>query len=1105
MNFSTPSQWLSLFLKQRNLTSITREPLYTYQVSQDEYDTLKTVVTTFKPKTNINNFKHKDWAACFVLWCSEWYRREYKSQKWTWHDIWFELGFTLEPNQRTDIIVCGLDLYWKRPIRQYTHGRNILGSVFIEGGLPFQLISSKDNKFGGALKKILKGISIANLLGNSTEKLVRHYVDILPKIFSEEESISLIITMTEKLFYLVDTFSLEDKSNPAEYLDSVFSSWREEFPIPLDAEIGTGILNTWLKDASGEGKSRKELKQRLIIEHFLNVTQFSLSTKLVLPQSINVKSSELQLKSNRVELALCEGNRELAHIGAAYVNTKNDTSIISIRNRAFKVIRVSPSTQLDVVILQSGRELKRWGIDKSSIELGEIPVGFEKRGHEYRFVGQATFSCKNADLYLTLPNTMKHDVIEGTCNEWPVVTNDKSITFLKLNGQLLVSTQEDDRYRINTAVSCAAENGLALFGNLVPWSSEPGATFIGIPKYRWSEITENNHLEKLHTYIGKNKKEDVNSTEIYGRQTLSIKNQLGETLLKKRIGILPDDVSIVTVASDTLGEGEIHINTKANMLYHIENEGVSFKKQQTTLGTLLILSCSGLPPSNVTMSIIPNMLSLPIKLTIPYPRKGAFAFDSNGDPLKGKLSVDELLGCRLHLFSAADRSENYEIDIALVGNNRTPPHYKHKYKVSTESLVISLHSFKDQIKELLSLEPELDAKVCLTITSLSSKDVFMVYRYSSRVYTNNITNSIKISAIGHGHIKNSSPVLMQLCNPERKPVALRSMYSEGIETGDFEIPDVNFNEGPWMIVPSNDNNVNFRSRLLLNFNDQNNDIAEEHLEEKISTLHKAVQAFHPRNNTKAIANIIDDMVLDLNHSGWLYLKTLYDNFSHIPLSTFQVWKDLVNNPNALVISLFRFEANAQFIERIESEFPILWHSLSPAIFIQSFKSVSQWLINQNIPSDAVIKHTHRWFKLIFEQLPCYSPELISYLKTEKVSNTMMLPEVIMNSAIEGWFQDLRREHCENFDWPDDHKIELENWYHAQTYINSNMTTFNKDQNSVVYLPVFLAAVAANKVKINDIFEESSKSSFAMKKIRDFDQNWFSSIYAYHLFKFSALI
>jgi hypothetical protein len=113
MNIFTPSQWLTQFLSTRGLNSVTGDALFTYQMKHEEYQALKNVVSQFYPKTNISSSKHKEWAACFVLCCSEWYRRDCNSLKWEWYAAWKSLGFELSASQRADVIPLGLGSYWK--------------------------------------------------------------------------------------------------------------------------------------------------------------------------------------------------------------------------------------------------------------------------------------------------------------------------------------------------------------------------------------------------------------------------------------------------------------------------------------------------------------------------------------------------------------------------------------------------------------------------------------------------------------------------------------------------------------------------------------------------------------------------------------------------------------------------------------------------------------------------------------------------------------------------------------------------------------------------------------------------------------------------------
>lgn len=85
--------------------------------------------------------------ACFCLFVSEQYRRNYNSS-WSWSGAETELGISLTPQQHASLTNDGL-AYWKRPIRFRDSGRDWLGSLFTEGGLPGRWCKASHMVSGG--------------------------------------------------------------------------------------------------------------------------------------------------------------------------------------------------------------------------------------------------------------------------------------------------------------------------------------------------------------------------------------------------------------------------------------------------------------------------------------------------------------------------------------------------------------------------------------------------------------------------------------------------------------------------------------------------------------------------------------------------------------------------------------------------------------------------------------------------------------------------------------------------------------------------------------------------------------------------------------------
>ncbi|MGN6891128.1 hypothetical protein, partial [Neisseria sp. P0014.S004] len=75
---------------------------------------------------------------------------------------------------------------------------------------------------------------------------------------------------------------------------------------------------------------------------------------------------------------------------------------------------------------------------------------------------------------------------------------------------------------------------------------------------------------------------------------------------------------------------------------------------------------------------------------------------------------------------------------------------------------------------------------------------------------------------------------------------------------------------------------------------------------------------------EAISRIITEMVGNPEHSGWLYFESLKQHFSHLPLSVFETWKALVQQPKALALAVLRLGLYGVFCERMRNELAVVW-------------------------------------------------------------------------------------------------------------------------------------------------------------------------------------
>ena len=137
------------------------------------------------------------------------YRRSTKGIQWSW--IRSECA-GLQPSaiDLSKVVPKGLEHYWKRPIHFYeSDRRNFLGSLFAEGGLPFQVLREDGSRFYSLFDRVLKQHDQWHLMGYSTAQQVEELLKAsnLPQVFSSEASVKLIAQMADQLLALVRDYS----------------------------------------------------------------------------------------------------------------------------------------------------------------------------------------------------------------------------------------------------------------------------------------------------------------------------------------------------------------------------------------------------------------------------------------------------------------------------------------------------------------------------------------------------------------------------------------------------------------------------------------------------------------------------------------------------------------------------------------------------------------------------------------------------------------------------------------------------------------------------------------------------------------------------------
>lgn len=1086
------SMWLGKFLRRRSLTIPDQRSLYAYHCSYDEYVDL---IHALRESPDLSaEIKDLSVCACLVIFGSEWYRREYKSEYgWSWEPVWSALGASLTHLDISRAIPKGLENYWKRPLHLYDAGhRDFIGSLFCEGGLPFQVLREDGNRFQILFNRLLMQHDDLTLMGLNTLKQVQQSVSKtnLPQVFSSAAAVELIAGMVDRFIALVRDFDLVREAEPVAKLDSVNPKWRELFPLPLDNDTGSDLINGMLRTATREGKKRRTDVNGWGCTHFwIDSSPDILKTQVSLPEELDFKLLA-KPSTTRFELSIVEDEKLILNLGAGYATVDGEKAKIRVRSRQVVVTRNNCASALSLVASEGGASVGSVPIFGSAVALGDVPLGFINENNRWVLCGEGTFSTAATELYIVIPPDTNLTVDEK--DEGTELTYDLSVLrcpTVLVCGKASLHTEGDEIFKIRTG-HASVSLGLEIFGEQVPWSSKPVQCFIGLPKVMWPVGLGELQQQGSEIFISGKRPYEGSIQEMLGVQSLSVRNRNGETLIRRKVGILPSDFRLALSASNQPGQGSVRMYTRQPCLLQVNNQGVEQKKIKHEDCTEYRFSATGFPPENLSLRVKPNLLADAIDIEIPFPSFGCIGFDSKGNQLKREISVDDLLGSKLSLFSPPGSSYRYKLELVLLGKAARNAGYQWFYTVAEKPLEIRLFNIREQIFDLLSLESGIDQVVELRVSGNGVRANYRIRRYATELSldygksTISLTNSYRLSD------DLPEPMLMLLHDPMRELIPLTSKLTEGVETGVYELPSSVEKDGPWLAVPRDGSAVSFRPRFIAGK-------SSELSSDVIQTLQKAVISFDPSSPVSSFTPVFDSMAVNPMHSGWQYLQSLYSNYSYLPMATFEVWKALVNHSRALSMALFKFEMDSKFLERLESEFPIFWETFPIKEVHLAARRFSAFLKVKGVAQPAIDALIERMYKRLGDVYPSYGKSVQNFLSSKPVGPEVNIPLNMFKVIIQGWYQELIRNRSDAR-WPEFAGRRLKRWYEN---FDDSIISFDSGadhRSATLYLPIFSAAVASGDANFSDVFPDTAEATFFLRQVRDFDSVWFNAVYQYCL-------
>ena len=1065
-----------------------RKPLYSYQVQYEEYKELEQLLFQ-----NSHHAFHpvygKHWAAGFCLYVSEWFRREYDST-WTWQVVENKLGISFNVNQRTSLVEQGLLLYWKRPVRQREHGRDLLGSLFAEGGLPWQLVQSESHGFGRIVRKGLKNYYRTEHGLRTTLDLIRNDEHYLPQTFANLDTLQILAGIIDQLMFLAKQYPLKEVENPAAYLDKHCENWRSDFPVPLDQENAQSMMNDWLKDAGKRQQDQKaalEAGKAFTCDHQLlsESSNWSIATELNLPKKTYISLLK-GLSSTRLELGFFEGDSLLARGGAVYAQFINNQIEIRFPETQIRINRRDLEQPVVLKLMDNGRPVHAFHFDNSVIEFKNCPLVFENKDNEWWLAAQA--SCKTSEplIRVRLPSGAR--LLSGKAE--PIFTEKCTAQWYEAKDELLIQ-KSTDLYRIS--LNHHSPSSLpSLSGKVSLYQARPSAIFMGFPKLHLPENCPYPH-EELHHWVNGKQISNIRQFNGAGIVRYTVKHKNGETVIQRRIGLLPDGFYISVTPETDQQPARLRIYNGENLLIQPVGDAIVFREQKAgNIHSIILENRSKQAPAFFRLEVSDGPDSEPIELILPYPYQGARLVDSDSIPVTSQeLTTNDLLGLQLILFSGQTSGQTFHLHLELISSHlssttkRLSRHYP--IQVGGEPSSLSLFGFYNDIKQLLGAIDHQDAYVRLSLESSQLLLRLNIRRYSGLVERQGHDQFMILGLNGSPVQKSAQVEAMLLSDPKKPAVEIQENQSEGVGTGIYQIPVQMEKDGPWLIYPAPKSSVRFRPALQICIRNEADQSADA------QSLHQATKLFHPVENPSVIDDQINLMSKDLDHSGWQYIADVRKNFSHLPLSAFETWQSLARNPLTLAVAVFRLQFDEAFCQRIRDELAVIWECIPLTVWHQAYCLFRDWIELKGLPELTIQslldnrQHVLRAVVSGFEHLGDY---VVS-------GDTANLPIAPIAAVLPAWYQDLRRYHESNDQWPTDLGIELRAWIQHQDLPDPIKLMSNATYtHSVALSPIYMAYVTAGKVPFSKICSDEIYLNYCISTISDFDRsNWYAPVHA----------
>ena len=1151
--------WLVGMLGKRGLQSPDGRMLFKYRLVKEEYLAARDVLRQlWQTSTSASEFLGSR-ATCglFVLYASEWWRREYVGGPWRWTPIVQSFALpneTLSTQDRTEALIRGIH-HWRH--LPGSEGKKYFGVLVAHGGLPLCLIAQGGSKVRAVLSSALKLALRYRWDQAGIEQAITERAIELSQPLRHREIYALMARIVVVILELRNDFSLAGVTNPTAVLDAKEPHWRDRFPLSLD-ETATHQLLTGLVDEAAQQNTLVTANSFRVERRLREISDgsFEISSSVRHPTEMqsDVFASVLGMDAEAIpryftvdvqledRQPLCDGRQVLGSV-IATVN-------LAPRHPQWKGPESCKEHLLHVCSPAGELTDGALSIPGGNAVSLDDPWIFTQRDEQFVLVSTGSVRLPEPDALIVCTARWHIELSGPGAKVKPLgkcTGFENDLHVFEVRGDVRI-VGDGTTFRLRTGQATQAPDQLAWEGRRLTFQTSSLPVFTGMPSLnRYSaEGTRTRILPaQLKWFVGGRPDcEVVDPARASGPMDVWLMDG-EERQVRFRLAILDSAARVSFKSGKSEREGAVDFVGWGAAQLSVDSEVIDWSCTSTASGKQLQLLVAQQPPQTfVALAKWPGS-PLEARFTMPFPATGGRFFGADGEALvqDAVLPLHAMQGARFRVFDHNPQTpKRYKVRLTL----NSSPGIGDAVRLESEHEVfldrdgkgeVRLIDLQDPVQRLMGFSDELDASICASLhVGLAQLCRIHIHRYAAAMECS--PKEARLSEDVLARLDLETLARIELCAHAftfagDQPFIVKQSVSDGTPTGVWKTGDLDAKRAPWLLVPTAGSSLQFRPALWLPAPATEEAIS---METPRCPLGEAMAVAEADERFVRLTEVIAEMTSDFFHVSWSLLEQNLTALRHLPLASFDSWRAVALSPAASVACALRLTCPdtdlVGLIRQLRDELGLVWELTSMMLWSETARRLRLFYA-QTLGEDLCLQVYPGFYKvramLLSTELPGLSlPIQLTLLDagvqpTAEVINGMRKVSMPWKGmADELWSGPdsliqklLLRAHSSETSWPnfnlsaqaieafsDTASVELGRKAAAHLkewlWLSDGRADHRRD---VANIPVICALWSVAEVPPE--WWESRDKALALKRIRGFDPLWFEAAYRQALLVFLA--